>query len=415
MQGRMAQWRGTGPTLVLAPALLILPLLAVLAPLGLAPLFLVTAAGSALLAWPRLRLPPRFPLACLCVLVLWGLLGSLWAVDPAYSAVRALRLAAEVTSGIALWAVVSALDESERDRTNLGLLIGMGLGMALLLVEAATGGPLAGLRRTDPAAIEIYKRGASVIALLAWPAAAVLFRRWGLAAALGGLALAGLTVLAHRSDSALLAFCVGAAAFALATLTPRLTIRGFGLLLAAALVIAPLLPPTLLAPQRLLDAGVSLPMSMMHRLVIWKFVAESIPDHLAGGAGLDSARSYPGGRAHVTIEAIDRHTRQHSTAVLEQIPLHPHNAPLQIWLELGIPGILLALGLVGWMVLRLGGLQGVDRFTLAAAIAAFAGAVVVASLSYGLWQSWWIATLWLLSTVTALQLGSPRRSAKPTP
>jgi O-antigen ligase len=47
------------------------------------------------------------------------------------------------------------------------------------------------------------------------------------------------------------------------------------------------------------------------------------------------------------------------------LPLHPHNAALQMWLELGV----------------------------AAAAGCFVSATVFALISYGIWQSWWLPAL----------------------
>jgi len=48
----------------------------------------------------------------------------------------------------------------------------------------------------------------------------------------------------------------------------------------------------------------------------------------------------------------------------------------------------------------------------AVGLATFAAAAVELSLSYGLWQSWWIATLWLTSFVVVLLRDAPEAEAR---
>ncbi len=79
----------------------------------------------------------------------------------------------------------------------------------------------------------------------------------------------------------------------------------------------------------------------------------------------------------------------------ERIPLHPHNAPLQIWLELGGAGAVLMAALLGFLAINCNG-PPLRRTVLGATLIT---AVVIASLSYGMWQGWWFAALWLLAAM----------------
>jgi O-antigen ligase len=75
----------------------------------------------------------------------------------------------------------------------------------------------------------------------------------------------------------------------------------------------------------------------------------------------------------------------------QRLPLHTHNGPLQIWLELGLVGALLATALVlalGWQA------------TSPGSAGAFACAIAIASLSYGVWQGWWLCLLAMLALVS---------------
>jgi exopolysaccharide production protein ExoQ len=130
---------------------------------------------------------------------------------------------------------------------------------------------------------------------------------------------------------------------------------------------------------------------------IWQFTAESIAVRPVAGWGLNASRSIPGGTDEVSPGT-------------NRLPLHPHNAILQWWLELGAVGAAIGTALIVSVVFRAGQIGGVAGPDAAgpAALAATASALTVALVSYGIWQSWWIATLWLATTFTAAVGGAKR-------
>jgi O-antigen ligase len=174
-----------------------------------------------------------------------------------------------------------------------------------------------------------------------------------LAAALGGAA--AFRLVGPRAIAALLVVCVLAAP--LATKLPALE---------------------QLAERR------DLTVSIYHRASIWQFVGARVADKPVLGWGMHASRTMPGG--HNTIGGT-----------AELIPLHPHNAPLQIWLELGAIGAALLAALLGFLAIACNGTP-VRRAVLGATLIT---ALAIASLSYGIWQGWWFATLWLLAAMAA--------------
>jgi O-antigen ligase len=69
---------------------------------------------------------------------------------------------------------------------------------------------------------------------------------------------------------------------------------------------------------------------------------------------------------------------------------HPHNAALQVWVELGLLGAGLALA-VALLALRSPARRGARA--LAPRLALFGGAAAVALVGHGAWQGWWAAAL----------------------
>jgi len=83
---------------------------------------------------------------------------------------------------------------------------------------------------------------------------------------------------------------------------------------------------------------------------------------------------------------------------------HPHNAFLQVWVELGAVGALLLTGLVFWVLRCLSRapdeIRRVGFMTLMSASA-------IALVSHGAWQGWWIAAIALAIALLTLRPGRP--------
>jgi O-antigen ligase len=74
------------------------------------------------------------------------------------------------------------------------------------------------------------------------------------------------------------------------------------------------------------------------------------------------------------------------------MPLHPHNAALQVWLELGAPGAALFALLTAIVWGALARVEWPPVFA-AAAGASLTIAFLGCFTTYGIWQEWWLGTL----------------------
>jgi hypothetical protein len=83
------------------------------------------------------------------------------------------------------------------------------------------------------------------------------------------------------------------------------------------------------------------------------------------------------------------------------MPLHPHDAALQWQMELGVPGLALGLLIAGWAIARIGWHKGLSPVRRAAALAVAIEMLTVGMLSFGIWQEWWLSTLWLAAALFA--------------
>ncbi len=148
-------------------------------------------------------------------------------------------------------------------------------------------------------------------------------------------------------------------------------------------------------------AGAEPSPSVQSRIAIWEFTAERIAEKPLLGWGFDASRTF--------TETIPINGVMHGA-----IPLHPHNMPLQIWLELGAVGAALTALLflaAAWSWARVPRSRGAG-FAAAGAIGA---AYVYAAVSFGAWQEWWIATLFVAAMTVSVASRASALKAEQAP
>ena len=390
------------PGLPIAIALLAAPFVAVLQSKAMAPLALIPMAITLLLGW-REGWRPSLPIGAVLmfgqILVAWAAITSLWAPDSGRAAMLALTLAAMM--------LLAHGAASAAQGARLMLWIGFGLvfGLAAAFADWQSGNALRaavrGLKEVPEALMFGLKPAASLMALLL-PMGFALPWPWLARAAL--LLVGAGVLISLPGETARLATIAGLAAALLSLAAPRLVPRLIGAILGLAILVMPLLVG--LIPKM---PTANLPLSAVHRLVIWDFTVARIAEKPLTGWGLEASRAMPGGRAQPDTVTLDRLniTNPAQRAFLanphvEVMPLHPHNGALQLWLELG--GIGALLGAVLMLAL---GFAASRSAVPAVGAGMLASAAVTGMLSFGLWQAWWVASL-LLAMVTLHLI--PRRS-----
>lgn len=378
--------------LLLGAAALIACIVAVLAPLGLTAVFGLAGALGLALHWQQgsLRGLIATPLATLLVaLSLWALASAAWAIVPedALSTIRGvapLLLAALVLIGLR-----HNVDAAAQHRLSQLLVLGFALGLALVLIETVSGFAILRLLRFGRArdfGLTALDRAAVLLMLLAFPVAIALRRDGQRLLPYLALLAAPLPSLFANTQSARVAAVSGLVMAGITWFAGWRWVRGVGVALATLVVVAPMLPQGPLAPDKWTAWLSGLKNSAGHRLRIWEFVSGNVAEHPFAGWGMDASRSIPGGTAYFPTGG-------------QKLSLHPHNAALQLWLELGLVGALLGAALVLlalWSISRIE-----DRFARAAAAGMAVAAFVMANLGFGIWQNWWLATLGLTAAVTA--------------
>lgn len=381
----------------------LLPVAAVLTPTSLVPLgiagavVLLTDAGVRAHFTALLRAPLSRAIASLLI---WGAISAIWAPSPWRSLLLVLQVAGVMLTGGVLVAAAACLDDQTRRRA-IGALAAAGPILILLAAsELVDKGFLARAIRGWPDIFVYnpvrYDRAAAIGAIVAWPIGLVLWRRVRPGAAILFLVLIFVLLLQLEMAAARLAF-VAAGFIHLASLwKPRAVLN---VLTAGALAAILLAPPVLIASGAARDLTAvaegppKLASSEKHRLYIAQFVLGHIGERPLFGFGFDSSRAIPGGKTESFKNA-------------PELPLHPHNAILQIWLELGAVGATIAAA-IALYVMRGMRAYSADRGAAASANAALTGFAAIALLSYGIWQNWWLMTAWLATLAVAVAVRTP--------
>jgi O-antigen ligase len=377
---RIAAWLEAALDLV---ALLFFPLLVVL-PRGIAPL--VSAAGlcgaGLVLATnaPKARsmlVPAAVLLGCL---LLWGMVSALWSVDWMRALVMAARLAGLFAAGLALAAAASCVKSP--GRLTLWLLAGFVLGVAMTAADLASHGAL-GAPFTD----RVYKterlnQASVTFAILLLPVTAALVRgRPAIYPLLFATATAAM-IFALAGTAAKAALIAGLPIGVLLYLARDRVAHAAAVVSVLVIITAPLTFARFERISALAETADAFKLSAGHRLLIWSFAGDRIAERPLAGWGLDSARAIPGGKDLI------RPTQS-------WMPLHPHNAALQLWLELGVPGAVLFALMIAYLWMALARAEW-PRLYCAAAGASLAVALIASFGAYGIWQEWWLGTLAIL-------------------
>ncbi len=327
-----------------------------------------------------------------------GILSALWSVDPALSLVRGIRLVAELAIGLSLVLAALHLDKDQRLRVLRALAWGFALAGGAIAIYLG----ILRLSVSDAASLkEFYRQsmgfsqGISINAILAVPlVCALVCSGQRMAALVFATTTMGALWLADNM-AARLAFATGLLAFGLVYMLPRLRHAIYGGLIGLMLVIPLVFPRPLQGP--LVCNLLNVSPSAVHRLAIWNFVDENISRRPFLGWGLDASRVFPGRKATIDLAADCPKADVPAGAGLtvQVLPLHPHNAGLQLWVELGALGVL-----TGAMVLILA-IRRTEaiiqsRTSQASFSACLTAIFCVLALSYGLLQGWLIAALFLI-------------------
>jgi hypothetical protein len=385
----------------------LLPLIAVFSGKLTTPVLIVLALWLCVKGWPILRMRnfwEEFARSCfaliIALLLAWPLLTAWHSLTPERSFFSTLNVAMMLVLGAIAVRLTQRLPSPfPLKPTVSSLLAAILIPVALILQEWALNwqGLIHGffVMTGSDGAVEITKRYSEfmeksfnrslcVLVLTVWPAiyGLLIIERRIWAYALPLLALPA--VMLMQSGAALLALLAGMLIFHIVRLMPRLMPPLLSCALIVFLIVWPLLFPHLhdsIAPGT--EHYDDLPRSAQHRLAIWDFTLDHVVEKPLLGWGFDTSRAIPGGLEEFAPGQ-------------QWLPLHPHNSVLQLLLEEGMIGFGLSLGALGLVLSSWIAQCRTQPVFGAVSGAALYGFLIIGFITFGLWQTWWLACAWLL-------------------
>jgi O-antigen ligase len=380
----------------------IFPVFAVVAPKSIVSVLVLTGVAGLYLAVRRGAWRELFPpvLALLIALTLiWMLFKSLTVFDGSLTIALWFRLTGLMLCGFgALWLFRNLPDGNKR-RVHNALIAGIVISLAILLLAVvALHFDLPGLPNPDhPDPLVHFSSGQMIVSMLSALALSVLLAR---RRPVGAIALISVTLvifLPMSSIIAIVALLLAAIGLVFGGILPRPALNAIAAILAIIVLITPIgvvSVPNNFAESKVLKESLKpfgfakgLDRSVQHRLQIWKFVVDRAYEKKYTGWGLDASRRLPGGNALTSLG-------------VSRLPLHPHNGILQVWLELGMPGLILLSLLIGYVALVRAKERSVS-YAAAVRMGTILPAITVGCLAFGVWQNWWVASLWLTAALAS--------------
>lgn len=323
-------------------------------------------------------------------LYLWALVTLLWTVAPAGGALKlwANSLGVGLIALFSYGAALTATPE-ERRLVSRALSIGFALGFALYASEYFTDAAIHRWRYSSDnvSVARAFAQASAPLVLLSVSSLAIAGMLKGPARFLPAIGVLLLSIV-FRHIAGVLGLAVAAIAWAIAVWWPVLARRLWTFMLLLTLLVVPFQGLVL---DQLDDGWKS--KEILVREQIWRVGAERLLEKPVFGWGFDASGDLPN-TGEVSL-------RKGKDAVITN---HPHNVSLELWLELGIPGVLLG----GWFLFALK-----RRVQTPAAQAILLYLLIQGIVSASLWPSRWLS----MACVAALlwPLVSPRADKEPRP
>ena len=376
--------------------LILLPLIVVLSAMAMSPLLFVLALLT-FLPFSRVYVlrsvqafgADRTLLLLLTCLLVWPLLSALWSLAP--------QVTLKAWLPVALVCIVGALTwKGSKDgvpisqHAVLWLALTLIITCLLLLLEQLPSGGLIGLVMeyvggdVSEFMRKAVNRGLAALVIFIWPIFFGLTCIGNFRLGAGLVLLLGVLLLTMDSLSAQLGYIAGLLTFLLVRAMPRF----FPLVLLVAVPLLffalPFLTMWLLHQPFTINHLADLRSFSAGRILIWPALIEAGSGHDWLGSGMKTSN----------LLIIPEETLK--TIPMEATPLHPHHSMLQVWLELGIIGLVLAAGALALLLRRLHAAFPAREPAQAAVYATVTAYLGAGFSSFSIWQNWWVALVWII-------------------
>lgn len=182
----------------------------------------------------------------------------------------------------------------------------------------------------------------------------------------------------HNMLAALVAFVISLLAMGIGLLMKRTAIKiiMFGMILF--LIYTPIFFMLILQGEYVQQEIIpSLPSNWLERVSMWNNALILMQERPFIGWGINAS------------DSLNKFANSNQNI----IQLHPHNAFIQIWLETGVLGVSIVAIILYQLYLKLSTITNPKKISvLLGCISAF---FVFSMLSFGIWQTWWLSTIWI--------------------
>ena len=385
--------------------------MAVFAPKGMTPLTVTALLFLLLITSIRKSwfLPiPFYAVVSLIIFITWAGFSTFWSLDWSVALVGAAKLVLVHGFGILLLISITQLGDDETNRAMRALFCGFLLAAIMIAVELAFNGPMYESLR----GVSYFQRASGlfwlnpsmgILLIMVWPILCWLNTKNLQIFAIA--TLIGLFGLVYWLDyrSGLVALALGTCAAVLTFYFRRFLRPAISLLFILGVLSAPIILGSV-KPSNVIETESALPKAALHRLLIWNFTTKKIFEKPVLGWGMNAARLIPGGQ--------DKLHDASNSYYGQKLPLHPHNIALQVWLELGLVGTIL-LSIFGALVILAITAQNLPLSVSVCSIGQLTTGLAILNLSYGVWQTWWGASLYLAAALMIAVSRLPKLSRRP--
>ncbi|AIL65376.1 Lipid A core - O-antigen ligase [Rickettsiales bacterium Ac37b] len=194
----------------------------------------------------------------------------------------------------------------------------------------------------------------------------------------------------HNMLAALLSVCIALIAMGMGIVIKRVAVKIIMFSIILLFIYTPVIFIIILQCEYVKDYIIpNLPFNCLERVNMWNNALILIQDRPFLGWGINAS------------DALNKLVNQSQNI----IQLHPHNAFIQIWLETGLLGVSIISIILYQLYLKLSTITNAKQISIyMGSISAF---FVFAMLSFGIWQTWWLSTLWIVVIINYIITKNP--------
>ena len=383
--------------------------LSIFSGLILAPVLIIFFALALIHGGYKIKL--NLPIILSIVFYIWALLSYSWSVEKSYILESWLRSFALFMFGIVTIYFFDALNKKHKEKLSAIMVAGFIASLLFIIEEVVTGGFIAKGIRYAISGFSHYSyessdmnRGACFVAIIFWPAI-LIFSRITKSFMLSFLLwlITGTSLLFLESLSSIIGYFSASFVFAAVYIFRAKKVIYFISIITTLVLIGVPFISTKYTPELIVNKLSFIPPSAIHRVYIWDFASNKATESSILGIGFNSSRYVEGAGERLVVQGYEQFD------LWTKLPLHPHNNIIQTWLELGIIGVVSLLGII-FAVFRKIQTSKLSISEKSIATSTLVSYLAIATMGFGAWQHWWMATAYI-SIIYVLLSISFRRSA----